>query len=349
MLKNLQPQILGLIGLSTLLMILARASESHMHLFSFIKLNQTNTLGFIVLASSLSFCINKQLSKDFKNKIVDINYLLRYYLRVFFFILPTYWLVLIIMYFINNYGIQKSGLIDSYEMLFAYMSFAELSHNFYIVPVLLLYLILCPIINFILDKISNWDIVLLLFIILIAVVLVEFINQNIPLEKFNLVKYLSVFLLSSLAAYYANFGAQIKSLTERNKKILNHFASASIILIILSFKSVSEALFRLPSSFALQSFYMYFTILASIIILASLHGEGRLKTIMGSMPLKLLGTISIGIYLIHWPILITLYNSLLFPNEAKVYIYLLLLISFGFLSYFLLILPLLKVLETNKF
>jgi len=349
MLNKVQPQILGFIGLSVLLSTLARASESQLHLFSFIRLNQTNTFGFIFLASDISFCVNRQLSLDFALKNINLNYLIKYYLRVFFLILPLYWIVLIIMFIIYNLGIQKTGLIDNAGMLYAFMSFSELSMNFYFVHILLLYFILCPLINFLLDKITKWNFLLIIFLVLLAVVIVEFINQNVPFGKFNLMRYLSVFLISSLAAYTVNFSSLIKSLKDRNLKILNHFASLSIILIILSFKSVSEYLFKLPSSFTLQSFYIYYALLASIIILSSLYGDGILKSILKSSPLKLLGTISIGFYLIHWPALITTYNSTIVPASTKVYVYLALLFFFGLLSYFLVISPLLKVLDRSKF
>lgn len=348
MIKKIEPQILGFLGLSVLIMVLARASESHLHLFSILKLNQTNILGFIFFASAVSFIVNREVSLDFQQKKVDVNYYIGYYLKVLFLILPAYWIVLTIMFLLNKFGIQTTGLIDNTESLLAYMTFIELSQHFYPIPVLLCYLLLVPIINYLLLKITQWDFVLIVFTILFLITVAEFINQNIPLSKFNILKYTSVFLIPSLVAYYVNFSKQIKSLNLRNQKTLNHFGSFSIIIFLLTFKSIIELIPNLQTSFRQQSFYIYYSILAMVIILASVYGNGILKRTLGSKSLQVLGTICIGIYLIHWPVLITLINTGDIADKYKIYIYLSLLIIFGFLSYFLVIRPIISMIEKHR-
>ncbi len=304
----------GLRGIAVLFVVLSHLSNAGLNLMPVLNFAGSGKYGvflfFVLSAFLLTFPLIGRTAQQFSDGGFWLGYALRRVLRIF----PLYIVVLLVSYLFSTrhptpYVIELSG-----TELLDHLTLQAGKSLYWTVPVEFKYYLVLPFVAagfaLLLRRRLRWG--LGCVVAVLAALHGLWPARESELNTVELVPYLPIFLLGSLAAF-AHWKIQqrggIESRTLRASfEVLALACFLAVISLVPSFWNALPG--RNVNSFHFHQAFLLFGFLWSVFVVAYLNGIGIFRWLLATRPLRYIGVVSFSVYLWHIPILTLAGNHL---------------------------------------
>lgn len=325
----------GLRGIAVLFVVFSHLNNNHILLFKFFNFSTAGKYGVYLFYVLSSYLLDKQIILKLINNKADLKYWIYYALRRFFRIIPLYFLILIINYFLNLNDVYWSLEFTQKEIINHFL-LLEGKDIFWSIPVEFKYYILSPFLMVFIHKFLNWKIKSITMLFSILMLISVILNFIFRFNNVSLIKYLPIFLFGSLIAIYDVFNFPSVSLLEKKQFIFKIFYFVSITLIFLSIPYYFNLLFNTQiKHFHHPIYFPFYSILWGIILFYNVKFKNSsINFIFKFKPLRWIGNISFSMYLTHL-FVISYFIPISINSSLKFLLILLISIFISSISYFI--------------
>jgi len=322
----------GLRGLAVLFVVFSHISNEGLYLHSALNFSGSGKYGvflfFVLSAFLLSGQFFQKPAEQLYNRQIWLNYAFRRILRIF----PLYTLALVGTTALNNFFHTDFSWLD----VGRHLILQDGKGIYWTIPVEFKYYMLLPVAVFFLHRFLRthiWQGISCIFMIM-TVAAWQWPSPQSEMNDIRLSPYLVIFLSGTLTAL---LHIRLQTIEIRGRRWL-------LAMEITAFIAFAAILFTVPhwwntltgntiehSHF--HSSYLLYGMLWSIFILAHLHGHGFFRWFLSLKPMRMIGTVSFSIYLLHLPVILLIKKYMPGPDIGKIVIILLLTFLFSLVSY----------------
>ena len=285
----------GLRGFAVLLVLLSHMSLHGINLIEQLDFSGVGKAGVYLFFSLSAFLLTWQALQLEYSTLKTSRYWLGYAVRRVVRIYPLYVLSLTLSFLLFVSGENINPRITSFEQIISHLVLLEGEHIYWAIPVEFKYYLILPLVTFILTISFNRHAILPVLIIgaIIAAITYRWPPGETQNNSFNLMPYLSIFLMGSL-------GAVLAPLLKNKQSALEVLGWASIIIAVFSIPAVWRTVGDPEATNQVfhRDFLLYGLIWA-ITILAAMSAK-RFAIFFELAPWRFLGRISFSIYLWHY-------------------------------------------------
>jgi peptidoglycan/LPS O-acetylase OafA/YrhL len=338
------PSLDGLRGTAVLFVVFSHLSNEGLNLHPALNFSGAGKYGvflFFVLSAFLLSCQFFQLPPD---QLWDRNIWLRYAIRRILRIFPLYSLVLIGTALMNTVFHADFFWKD----VGTHLILQGGKGIFWTIPVEFKYYILLPVVVFFLNGYLHGHIrigVTIMFIALTGIAW-QFPESQSEMNGIALLPYLVIFLPGTLAAL---IHIRLQTIPIRNRQGMEFIAGISFAAILITVPQLWNALTGdniEPSHF--HRSYFFYGLLWSVFILTHLNGTGFFRRFFSLKPLRMIGTVSFSMYLLHLPIILLAKKYVPLPSPLKIIVILSAIFLISLLSYTTIERPFIRLAECEK-
>ncbi len=341
----------GLRGMALLLVLISHLSGVGLNVIGGLNMAGIGKYGVYLFFVLSSFLLSVPIIKYSEDYIQNRKAWLNYFVRRFFRIYPLFIVVLIVSFLstllIGDYTGGKGlpftmGGIDVLQHLMLQQGFEVL----WSIPVEFKFYFLLPVVIFIYKVILKENIFhcLVFSVFLVALSMYIWPEDEVMKNDIRLGPYLSLFIAGVMTALVHLKLENISYHKKSHQLQIEVVAGVSLLVMVFFIPSVYSYLSdgSIPESFFTNKFYI-FSILWSVIIIASIHGAGHIRSMFSNKLLRFVGLVSYSAYLLHIGVIKVINNYFMFNPVLKGWLIVLLTMFFAYISYRLIEKPFSKI------
>lgn len=282
-----QPELDGFRGLAVLFVLLAHSSHAGYDPLG-IDFDHFGSVGVYLFFVLSAYLINRQMLDALAAQTATPRFWLRYALRRLLRIYPMYLLALIASYalYLQGFG----GPIHSLPDIAAHLSLAKGNGVFWTIPVEVAYYLISPLLVVALWPLYRarpWLAMLALLVAACALWYLRTLRVEMPL----FLRFAPVLAFGTLLA-----------MAQRRLPLPGGLGLALMALVLTTVPSAARALYG-ASIFHGYTYTLAYGLAWALILYQALYHEIALSALGRWKPLRILGTLSFSIYLLHLPVL----------------------------------------------
>ncbi|MCC0686406.1 acyltransferase family protein [Clostridioides sp. ZZV14-6345] len=327
----------GLRGVAVIIVLGSHFGHARMNIFPNINLIGFGQFGIYIFFFLSWFLLSRQFYK--REEKITIRYLISYFNKRIFRVIPLYYIVLMIDFYITKVYFPDQNI----NMLFSCMLLKEAPGVFRTIPIEIKSYLLLPVVSVIFKKLSkNKEGCIILIITVISMVFLNiyFGDTNI-LGTLGIEKYYIYFIAGSITALIHE---KIRTYKFNNNLITKSVLAICITMLVIQIPIIWIKIFPGYASvyeINWEEFYQYryligVFIIPIIVLITLLDEKSFLKKVLDSKILRYIGKISFSIYCIHMLVInVVFYTFLDFSSSIKSIITLIITLIFSTITYYL--------------
>lgn len=303
----------GLRGLAILIVILSHTSGAKLFIHPLLNFKNFGKIGVYLFFVLSAYLLDRQITFAFIHGKISLKYWQNYFLRRSLRIFPLFIFALILNYLFTLIGIYSP--INELMDIFKHVFLIKGESVFWSIPVEFKYYFFSPIILYCCHKFLHWDkrkvFVFLLGILIIAMLIQAFI----PLSSPSTIRYLPVFLVGT---FISIFEILFKKKIRKGSLLIDVSGLLAFLVIIITIPYLFHKIFDFEIDILSAYYYVHYSALWGIILLASKYGGGVVRKFLEFKLLRFIGVISFSLYLFHM-LFIDLSIEINFPQSLRLY------------------------------
>ncbi len=334
------PSLDGLRGIAVLFVVFSHLSNEGLNLHPALNFSGSGKYGVFLFFVLSAFLLSGQFFQLPPDQLWDRNIWLRYAIRRILRIFPLYTLVLVGTALMNTVFHADFFWKD----VGTHLILQGGKGIFWTIPVEFKYYILLPAVVFFLHGHIRLGVTIMF--IALAVIAWQFPESQAEMNGIDLLPYLVIFLPGTLAAL---IHTRLQTIQIRNRQGMELIAFLSLAAILITVPQWWNALTDgniKPSHF--HRSYSFYGLLWSVFILAHLNGTGFFRRFFSLKPLRMIGTVSFSMYLLHLPIILLAKKYVPLPTPLKIAAILSAIFLISLLSYTTIERPFIRLAECKK-
>lgn len=284
-----QPELDGFRGLAVLLVLLAHSSNAGYPLFGVLDFHHYGSVGVYLFFVLSAYLIDRQILTALERGTATPRFWARFALRRFLRIYPLYLLALAVNWALSSGGIPSP--IHNLSDVIRHLALLEGRQVFWTIPVEFVYYLISPLVLTLLWPLYRRRPWLAMAVFATAITCLWYLRTwpKLPMPLF--LRFLPVLGFGTLLA-----------LLQRRIRIPGGTGLALFALILTTIPTVARALYG-TSPFHGHAYTLAYGLAWAVVLYQALYHEFALSALGRLKPLRILGTLSFSIYLLHKPVL----------------------------------------------
>lgn len=334
----------GLRGLAIILVLLSHSSNGNIFFHEFLNFQRIGKSGVFLFFILSAYLLDKQITLAFKRDIVNLQFWKTYFAKRFLRIFPAFIISLLLYRFLNVFELNHT--LKSWESVLSHIFLLEGLNHFWSIPAEFKYYLISPLVMMFCHYVLKWSKISVVSFLIISILVTAAPNHFFDFHVTSTIGYLPIFLVGTfLSVYEVNYDLNFNN---NIRKSINYLATLCLIIVLLTAPYYHEKLLGESVNFQETRYYLLYSVLWGMTLLAALKGKGFIKRLFENKLLCFFGKISFSLYLFHAFIIEILWPSTAVPQELKVYVFFTSSIIIASLSYLLIEKPAMKLIKYSR-